>query len=249
MATQTTTTPKVVQHASQSTVVAVASAHGENDAAIAARITAVSMALAEGTDVKTLTADLRAAEKAGITDADGNPIQSVSASILGYAKGTLTVLDKMGVSLPKRPTGAQVAVLADTYRAIKRHGSKVAVPDLAGIAVQGKTTADKFVALGKAAKVSRKAAVQPGATRKPRAGAGSEKDTKAATVTTKAATTEEAAKLLALMADSIAKGRIVPDAAFTRALENVVAEAKKAAIKAARVTPATVARSTAKAAA
>jgi hypothetical protein len=214
-------------HAPKETRMLVARAHGDSSEALAARVRAVGAALATGTDVKTLAADLAADVKAGtIDDSTGAPVEAVSETILGFAKAVLT------------KTG-HVAVLADTYRAIKRHGIKSTPKALASVAASGRTVADKMAVLGEE---SAKAKARPKATPTARAPRAPQPKAGAGVVHTITAPTspDELVKLLTVATASITAGRITPDAKTLASVEGLLGAIK--ASLAAKATPASVAK-------
>lgn len=239
-----TASSNLTVHASKESRIALMAAHGDTDAALAARIRAVAAALASGTDVKTLAADMLADELAGVTDADGNPVTAVTAGILGYARGVLTTLDKLAIKLPR--TGF-AAPLAMSYRAIKRHGVKTTPAKLASEASQGESMQDKLAILTDAAtKLNRAPKATPADKGEGKGKGEGDKgegdklpsDEPVRTVTAPVSA-DELAKLMSVAAASIAAGRIVPDAKTLTAIESLMAECKRAL--AGKATPAALA--------
>lgn len=101
----------------------LANAYGDTDSALVARALAVNAAVAFGSDVKSMARDLADAHRAN------HAIPAVSAATLGYAKFAGTVAEMTGASLTtwaKR----EKKMVADTVRAVKRVGVKVATAAL-----------------------------------------------------------------------------------------------------------------------
>lgn len=191
-------------------VAAVASAHGTSDAVIVRRVRAVSAALTDGMTVKFLASSIAAAA------ASDAAIPAVTSTTLGYARGVLSTLDKMGVSLGSAPSSLIVA----TYRAIMRHGVSAAVKRIADAGVEGGTEpADKAAA----AEVSASAMVaEHTAARKAREGGKPAPDAEAAHVIV----TDRAAAL-ATIAGEISRGAYVPTPEFLAALDALTGEVSR----------------------
>lgn len=124
-------------HANADIITAVSDAHKASAGALKARIHAVRMAVASGVTVKTLTADLKAA------NALDSSVVSVSAGILGYALCASEMIELSGMPLSK----VSAPDAADIYRAAKRVGAKafrLAVRESLKTLADDVTTVDRF---------------------------------------------------------------------------------------------------------
>jgi hypothetical protein len=110
MSAQITTPEETVTHLTADLIGKLASAYGDTDKALCARVLAVRAALAYGVDVKTIAADMADANRAN------SAIPAVSPQTLGQANFALKVADMIGTDVRawiKRDPKA----VADTVRA------------------------------------------------------------------------------------------------------------------------------------
>jgi hypothetical protein len=115
----TKSTTEEVTHLTAELIGKLATAYGDTDKALTDRALAVNAALAYGVDVKTMAADMAAANRA-------NPaIPAVVPATLGYARFAITVAEAIGTDLRAWISRDRKAV-ADTIRAGKRVGLKAA---------------------------------------------------------------------------------------------------------------------------
>lgn len=211
-------------HATPEQLNAIALSHGTSDSTIHARVVAVITALDAGTDVKTIAADLVAA------NAKDGRITVVGESVLGHAKATATILRKLEIAVETAP----ITVAAGIYRAVQRHGVTVAMRDIVQAADGAKTPAAKMERAAKRADSMVAAAVAK------RAAKGTGRVTAAP-----AAPVSDTAKVLRGIAGSIASGQMTVTPEILAAASALV-EALKATAPKAPATPAK-ARATVKA--
>lgn len=133
---------------------AIADAHAVGNGDIIRRVSAVSDALVAGFTVKDIAAGMAEAAARGVTVTVGRgkaartvPVTAESQNTLGRAKATLTVLDKLGVTLATAVKVHPEAV-ADAYRAVSRHGVRTAVSRLSAHVDAGTEPGEKLRAMG-----------------------------------------------------------------------------------------------------
>jgi len=222
------------KHLTAEMIERISGAHTAGSSEIIARIRAVAAGLQAGVTVKTMTADIREAAERGMPG-----ITPVNQTTLGYAAGTIRVLDGAGVTL-ERAIKADRDAVADTYRAIYRHGIKNVAKSLTDAAIDGGTEpAEKVAALGRAAKTAVDQAIKArknGAT--PRTGAGKPP---AGTDSRDAVFSRYALEIAA----DLASGKYAPTEAEVATMANAIsalaAELKRASKAAPKATPAKVA--------
>ena len=122
-------TTSTATHATDEHMAAITRSHGLTDALIVARIKSVDAAISDGVTVKTLSADMANAAARGLI-VDGVAITAESQQTLGRARATVSALDRIGVTLASA-CKLNRATVADIYRAISRHGTKVTLTRIA----------------------------------------------------------------------------------------------------------------------
>lgn len=148
-------TTNEVAHLSPEQMVAISDAHSDGNGVIVNRVRAVQAGLASGVTVKIMTADLHDAAAAGTPG-----IVPVSQVTLGRAAAVVRVLDGAGITVASA-IKANPGAVADTYRAIDRHGIKTVSKTLIQAATDGGTAVpEKMAALGRVASAAVEKAIK-----------------------------------------------------------------------------------------